>query len=114
MKYLQFNSPWENFNKRKFNLVEKIIFALKLSSNPDYDQYKIDEVRIWLIEFDEEDIPIREIGLKENGEVILKMPFKKNYGFWTDNILKYSDFIERFSAEPIDAIFFNEKWNELE
>lgn len=79
-------------------------------SNPDFED-KLEDVKYWLLEFDDEDFPIREIGVDVNGEVILKMPYKKNYGFWIDNELKYTDFIEMFLAKEVDQIFFKEKWN---
>lgn len=113
MNYLKFKSPWEKRKDKKHNFIEKIIFALKLSSNPDYDGKKIDDVTYWLLEFDEDNVPIREIGLDNNNEIILKMPYKKNYGFWTDNELLYDDFINRFSAVSIDSIMFEAKWNNL-
>lgn len=83
-----------------------------MTANSDYD-IKINDVKIWLIEFDENDVPIREIGLDENNEAILKMPYEKNYGFWTDNELLYDDFINRFSAVSIDSITFESKWDDL-
>jgi hypothetical protein len=114
MNYLKFKSPWNKREDSKHTFIEKIIFALKLSSNPDYDGGgKIDDVGYWLLEVDEDDVPIREIGLDENDKVILKTPYKKNYGYWTDNTLKYEDFTLQFKTEKIDPIYFNDKWEEL-
>jgi hypothetical protein len=90
----------------------KIFYFFRLTANPDYDS-KIKDVFYWLVEYDEENIPTREIGLDENDNVILKMPYKKNYGFWTDNELLYDDFISRFSAIKVDNSYFNDRWNEL-
>lgn len=112
MKFLLFKSPWEKAENIKFNFIERIIFALKLSSNPDYDRNKINDAIYWIVEFDEDGIPIREIGLDENDNVILKMPYKKNYGYWIDNNMKYQDFISHFDAKKIDEKYFNEKWQE--
>ena len=56
MYYLKFKCQWNKKEDRKHNFIEKIIFALKLSSNPDYDGGKIDDVRYWLLEFDEDDV----------------------------------------------------------
>src|SRR5690606_28769510 len=112
MKFLLFKSPWEKAENIKFNFIERIIFALKLSSNPDYDRNKINDAIYWIVEFDEDGIPIREIGLDENDNVILKIPYKKNYGYWIDNNMKYQDFISHFDAKKIDEKYFNEKWQE--
>ncbi|MDY6024916.1 hypothetical protein [Bergeyella zoohelcum] len=113
MKYLKFKSPWENSgNKRKKSFIENIVFYLGLSSNPDYECY-IDEVESWMVEFDEENIPIREIGIDDEGKAILKMPYKKNYGYWTDNSLEYEDFTSSFMAVKIRQEEFEEKWEEI-
>ncbi|WP_050021974.1 hypothetical protein [Chryseobacterium sp. P1-3] len=116
MKYLKFNLPIRT-NKKGSNFFQKIVSrTLKIIlpvSNSDFEN-KIDDVKYWLVEFDEENIPNREIGLDENDNVILKMPYKKNYGFWTDNELLYDDFISRFSAIEVDSITFNTKWNSFD
>ncbi len=115
MKYLKFSLPFEA-NKKENNFFQKIVRSTLTTilpiSNPDFEN-KIEDVVYWLLEFDEDDVPIREIGLDKNNEVILKMPYKKNYGFWTDNELLYDDFINRFSAVSIDSIMFEAKWNNL-
>lgn len=114
MKYLKFKSPWENSgNKRKKSFIENIVFYLGLSSNPDYECH-IDEVESWMVEFDEENIPIREIGIDDKGKVVLKMPYKKNYGYWTDNSLEYEDFTSSFMTVKIRQEEFEEKWEEIE
>lgn len=110
MKYLKFKSPWEhNENSKTRGIIEKIIAYIGLSSNPDYEK-DINSVAHWLVEFDEDNIPIREIGLDNSARVILKMPYKKNYGYWTDNSLGYEDFIDDFGAVKIEKNEFEEKW----
>jgi hypothetical protein len=115
MKYLKFSLPSEvkskenNFSQK---IIGKILKTILPVSNPDFED-KIDNVKHWLVEYDEENVPIREIGLDENDKVILKMPYKKNYGFWTDNELLYNDFINKFSAVKIDGVMFKAKWNTL-
>ena len=82
-------------------------------SNPDFEE-KLDKVRYWLLEFENNnDYPIREIGLDEDNYPIVKMPYKENYGYWTDNELKYNDFIDLFSAKKIDNYLFEDKWERL-
>jgi hypothetical protein len=80
-------------------------------ANPDFES-RIEDVRYWLVECDKESgIPQREVGLNENGQVILKMPFKDNYGYWTDNNLLLDDFIERFNASNITSKEFEQHWS---
>ncbi len=79
----------------------------------DFDS-QIDLVSTWYLEFENiESIPIREVGLDFENQVILKMPFKKNYGYWTDNLLKYSDFEKQFQITTISKDTFMEKWDNL-
>lgn len=115
MKYLKFNLPFETkkSNNSLFQkTLKKVLTAILPVANPDFEE-KIDDVVSWIVEFDEENIPSREIGLDENDSVILKMPYKKNYGFWTDNELLFHDFINKFSAIEVDNSYFNDRWNEL-
>ena len=80
-------------------------------SNPDFED-KIDEAKEWLLEFpDEVSVPVREIGLSKSGEVLLKMPYKNNYGFWTDNNMLLADFQERFQTESISKDEFEIAWS---
>lgn len=96
-------------------LLKSFINMLKIfipQANPDYDK-KIEEVKFWLLEFNENPYPVREIGLDENQRSITKMPYKTNYGYWTDNELKLDDFKKLFSVESTNQDYFIEKWNEL-
>jgi hypothetical protein len=79
-------------------------------ANPDYDD-KINLVNYWLLEFeDKETIPNREIGLGVNEVVVVKMPYKNNYGYWVDNSLTFNDFKNSFEAVEITGEYFEEKW----
>jgi hypothetical protein len=117
--YIQFDSPGsttntndETFIKRSFkkiakNLLTKIIPV----ANPDFGD-KIENVKYWLIECDlETGIPQREVGLDEKGNAILKMPYRKNYGYWTDNNLLLDDFEEYFRVSELTKEIFEEQWN---
>ena len=42
------------------------------------------------------------------------MPWKSNYGFWTDNELKYFDFKESFKFQEIDKNEFENNWKRFE
>jgi hypothetical protein len=79
-------------------------------ANPDFDS-KIKEVKIWLVEcHNETGIPEREIGIDKEGKTILKMPYKDNYGYWTDNNLILEDFKHRFSTTEINKEYFEKSW----
>ena len=72
--------------------ISKLIGSV-LNANPDFDS-KIDEVEQWLIEYDDIEYhqAIREIGIDTQGNIIIKMPDNRNYGFWSDAGLTINDF----------------------
>ncbi len=80
----------------------------RLSSNPDYEQ-AFPEVAEWLIEFGDDQLPEREVGLNNTGVPVLAGPNKQNYGFWLDTNMKLSD----FGNEVIEKVYFEQKWNEF-
>lgn len=118
--YIQFDAPKNN--KRAFNkdgLVKRLLGKSLISilkkiipiANPDFYN-EIDEVQYWLVEFDTETgIPEREIGLSKEGRVILKMPYKNNYGYWIDNNLLLNDFKENFIVSEISKDSFEKYWD---
>lgn len=119
--YVQFNEPSINNQVKEDGPIKRffkktLIGALKTIiplANPDFDN-KIPEVKYWLVECDSNGVPEREIGLNEEEQVILKMPFGKNYGYWTDNNLLLNDFKERFGASEINKEYFEQKWKQLD
>jgi|SRR5688572_13354773 hypothetical protein len=91
-------------------VAESIFSKIVPEANPDFEK-KIDEVKIWLIECDNNGgLPQREIGIDKDGQVIIKMPFKNNWGYWTDNNLVLEDFRQRFQTNEISQDFFETKW----
>ncbi len=80
----------------------------KLSANPDYER-GFPEVAEWLIEFGDDQLPDREIGLNSVGVPVLAGPNERNYGFWLDTNMKLND----FENEVIEKNYFEEKWNEF-
>jgi hypothetical protein len=112
--YIKFEAPGttkklrlkNSFTKSVIRILSKFLPA----ANPDFDQ-KIDDVKFWLVEWDSETgIPEREVGLDGDSRVIMKMPFKNNYGYWTDNNLRLSDFRELFKVSEISMESFEEQW----
>ena|SRR5690606_10201220 len=101
----------KNFLKKIIVIVLKMIVP---KANPDFDE-KIDEVNFWLIEFEEiSGIPKREIGLDEFENPILKMPYKSNYGYWTDNNLLLKNFKSTFKFTEISEKTFSDNWESFD
>ncbi|MEM1263700.1 MAG: hypothetical protein AAGH76_14975 [Pseudomonadota bacterium] len=63
----------------------------RVVANPDYEDamYLVFE---WLVEFDDDNRPWREIGLDSSGQVVLSGPNETNYGFWLDTNMTFKDF----------------------
>ena len=79
-------------------------------SNPDFID-SIDKVAVWLIEFENDSyFPNREVGLDISGNTIMKMPWGRNYGYWTDNNLVIENFRKNFLTEDIMKEEFEVGW----
>lgn len=120
--YIQFKVPKYEQNSQpqgvlKRNIKKAIIRIVSLvipKANPDFEK-KIDKVETWLVELDNESgIPEREIGMDKDGRIIVKMPFKNNYGYWTENNLILPDFKEHFDTTEIGQDSFENYWNLFE
>jgi hypothetical protein len=113
--YIMFHTHVSNIRKKPLSSSKfwwkALSFVLPVA-NPDFEAL-IHFVDTWLVECRTADgIPWREIGIKDN-TVILKMPFKNNYGYWIDNNLTLDDFRKHFKAVNTSSEFFEVKWNEL-
>ena len=112
MIYVEIESPDLGTKNDKSSFLIKILYKLLPKANPDFEK-DLGIVDRWLLEFDSKSsLPNREIGMCGN-VVIMKMPFRENYGYWTDNNLTYQDFITNFISSPITADFFEENWDKL-
>jgi len=118
MTYIQFEVSKSESQPSKDGLLtssfKKAIVSILTSiipkANPDFDD-KIDKVRYWLLECDSgSGIPEREIGIDDQGRVILKMPYRNNYGYWTDNNLTLNDFKTTFATSEISRESFDKEW----
>ena len=121
MKYLEFrltnkNKNYENknlFKKMLFDLLEFLLEKIIPISNPIQSKL-IDKVEYWMIEFEIlSGNPIREIGLDITKNVIVKFPFKNDYGYWLDNNLTLNDFIAKFETKEIKQTDFEENWMKI-
>lgn len=122
MIYLKFQVPDSDKNEIKSNKIKKFItntaikFLKKIipEANPDYDG-QLGEVKFWIVEIDREtNLPNREIGLDEEGKVIMIMPDDRNYGYWTNNNLTKEDFESNFETVEITNDEFNQLWGKFE
>ena len=101
-----------NHSKKK-SLLKRFLSLFIPLANPDYEQ-DIDLVKYWILEFEnKESIPIREIGMSTDKNVLMKMPYKKNYGYWTDNQITHNYFVQNFPYKTVSEDFFISKWNLL-
>ncbi len=73
--------------------------------NPNYDE-KLHLVRAWLVEFDDDDHPWREIALDEHGDILFAGPSAQDYGYWLDTNMRYGD----FTGEPVEQAEFERLW----
>lgn len=120
--YIQFKIPKseqkvqaDGIGKRNFKkALIGILSAIIPKANPDFEN-KINLVEKWIIELDNETgIPEREIGMDKAGRIIVKMPFKNNYGYWTDNNLLLADFKSHFKNSEISRDTFENYWSLFE
>jgi hypothetical protein len=75
------------------------------TANPSYrGQYH--RIRCWLIEFDDDGNPWREIGLDAQGAVVVAGPSRSDSGFWLDTNMRYAD----FAGEPVAQEYFERMW----
>lgn len=83
-------------------------------ANPDFHNM-IGEVAFWLIEFENDSyFPNREIGLDAREQPLMIMPWRKNYGYWTDNNLVIKDFRSNFETANISKEEFEQQWKLFE
>ena len=115
MTYIKFNYPSSRENEDghlKRIIKRTIIFLLGLifpKANPDFDRV-LAKVHDYLIEFDDNGIPNREIGLDNFGKVLFIAPWKRNRGFWVDEDLILIDFQKSFNLVNISKDQFESYW----
>jgi hypothetical protein len=94
-------------------LLKKLFSTIIPKANPDFEG-QIHNINIWLIEFDEDGIPEREIGLDKYAKTVMIMPWKDNYGYWTDNNFKLQDLKNGFKYSEIEKDYFEKEWIEFD
>ncbi|WP_460219307.1 hypothetical protein [Psychroserpens sp. MEBiC05023] len=120
--YIQFKIPKNEHNAEPDGVVKRnikkaiigILGSIIPKANPDFEN-KIDLVETWIVELDSETgIPEREIGMDKDGRIIVIMPFKNNYGYWTDNNLLLTDFKDHFDITELNQDSFENYWSLLD
>ena len=120
--YIQFKVPKNEHNSEPDGIVKRnikkaivgILSSIIPKGNPDFEN-KINLIETWIVELENETgIPEREIGMDKDGRIIVKMPFKNNYGYWTDNNLLLPDFKEHFETSEISQDSFENYWSLFE
>ena len=105
MKYIRTDlaTDWPEKECLKVRLIRKVLFFIP-EANPSY-RTKMHKIKEWLVEFDEEGNPWREIGIGSNGHPVVAGPSETDYGFWCDIHMTYDDFprnsIERNEFEAV-------------
>lgn len=107
MKYLRTKqaTDWPEKEPLKIKLVRCLLFFIP-RANPGYDP-KMHLVKEWLIEFQDDDTPFREIALGAEGTPVFAGPGNGNCGFWLDVNMKYED----FEGVPVDQSEFERMWS---
>lgn len=101
----------EKHKSQRWRKIINLILFFIPKANPEYDEL-IEDVTEWQLEIDPIDkLPKREIGKDINGNVILILPWRNNYGFWTDEDITIDYFRDHFKAENIDKNTFDKNWN---
>jgi hypothetical protein len=70
---------------------------------------KYASISYWYLLLNDEKEPIKEMGFDENGNIVYKAPYKKDYGFFSDSPISFES-IEDY--EIIDESVFNTLWLE--
>lgn len=113
--YIQFEvKSSENQSSKQNNLFRKV-FSTAISklipiANPLFEN-RFELVKIWLLEIENESGFInREVGLNENEDCIIILPFKNNYGYWLDTNMRLEDLKSQFFITEITEFLFEKKW----
>ena len=90
--------------------VKRVLFAVLPMANPDFESL-YPSVRSWLLEVDESNRPIREVGMDHSGTPLVIGPFGRNYGFWTDPGEPLDNF--GLSMAPSSQQEFESAWQQV-
>ncbi len=113
--YIQFyqkepvNRPG-NHKKLLRKTLSSILSKIIPIANPLFEN-RFETIKTWLLEIEKESgLPNREIGLDQNGDCVIILPFKDNYGYWIDTDMHLKNFKSQFAATEITKLLFERKW----
>ncbi len=109
MKYLRTHqaTSFPEKEDRSTKLIRLLLFWIP-DGIPDYKN-KMHLIKEWLLEFNDQGYPNREIGLDAKGKPVVAGPDDRNYGFWMDTNMMVDDFDK---DDTIDEEMFSKFWNE--
>lgn len=111
MKYcsttLATNFTHEEMNHWKVLLIKALLWFIP-RSNPDNEPL-YPQVKKWLLELNEANEPVREIGLDIYDQPLFCAPNERNFGFWTDS----NEPIENDYIKTIEKDFFDKLWSQI-
>lgn len=97
-------TDWPKGRSLRLRVASALLFFIP-QSNPGYEgRYHL--IREWLVEFDEEGWPWREVGLDAEGVPVVSGPDKSNLGYWTDTNVRWGD----IAGEEIAGAEFEHYW----
>ena len=114
--YIKFLNNKKPIDKERdsffFNrIVYPILSFILPKANPDFD-HLYEKVHLWYLEYDGlNKYTCREIGIDDNNTVIVKAPYKNNFGYWTDNDMTLESYASHFNIEYIDKDEFDSIWD---
>ena len=97
----------KELNDWKVKLIEALLFFIPRGNRDNEKLYP--QVRLWLLEVNDDGTPNREVALNENKEPIFSAPNERNYGLWTDSPTIFGT----DSLEPIEQSYFEEMWQRV-
>ncbi|MCU7845917.1 MAG: hypothetical protein KZQ93_18950 [Candidatus Thiodiazotropha sp. (ex Monitilora ramsayi)] len=106
MKYLRTTlaTDWDEEKSLSERVLETVLFFVP-KANPGYEN-KMHLVKEWMVEFDEENKPFREIALDNKGHPVFSGPSEESYGFWLDTDMTYPD----FEGSEVQSYEFEKLW----
>ncbi len=96
-----------------WNVIAKNLTRIIPEGNPHLNG-QLELVNEWVVKFDGEGLPVREVAIDSNDIAIAKLPWQDDYGYWTDNNLVKSDFIEQFQVLEIEKQVFLNYWDAIQ
>jgi hypothetical protein len=96
----------KELNDWKVKLLYRILFFIPRANQDNEKLYS--QVKLWLLEVNDDGTPNREVALNKNKEPIFSAPNERNYGLWTDS----SNILSPESLDPIESSYFEEMWDQ--